>query len=136
MFRIVAIAALAALAGCATKPITSDEFVTHGRFKAEQCEAAAPKLPLRRGAVPAKADDFPPPAEHPDVARCRHEAREKAFAECRAQALQEGNRAGQQYHGPGLAGAISQSIAARQTAILTVASCMDAKGFAWTTPRQ
>ncbi len=134
MFRVLAVGAAIGLAGCATKPITSDEFATHGRFKADQCEAFAPK-PARRGVVQAKADDFPPPAESPEVARCRQEAREKAFAECRAQALQEGNRAGQQYQGPGLAGAISQSIAARQTAILTVASCMDAKGFSWTTPR-
>jgi hypothetical protein len=135
MFRIVTAAAAALLlAACATKPVTSDEFVSHGRFKADECEGAAPKAPaVRRGVRPVD-DVFPPPPEHPDAARCRHEAREKAFAECRAQAIVEGQQARRAYYGPGT-GALTQAIEGIRAEKTTLAACMDAKGFSWTSPR-
>ena len=134
MLRILAIGAAIGLTGCATKPITPDEFVAHGRFRAEQCEPAKPPAE-RRGVVQARDGAIPPQAESPEVARCRHETREKAFAECRALAQMEANRAGAQWQGPGVGGAVAQLINAQAAGVSAIRGCMDAKGFAWTTPR-
>ena len=134
MLRIAATTAAAlALASCATTPIASGEFYPHARFQAEHCEDTA----LARPAVaPASRRAKPAAIDTEAVARCRAEHRERAFAECRAQAVTESNRVATQPNYGGLAGAIGQSVNARNTAILTVATCMDAKGYGWSTPRR
>lgn len=119
MLRIVSIAAALAVGACATKPITSDEFAPHGRFKADQCQPAAPP---KRSADPITYFDGP--------AGCAHEARERAFAECRAQAIRDFNQAANSQRG-----AIAAAVAAYQAGTDSIRGCMDAKGYSWTTPR-
>ena len=136
MFHIAAIAAVTlALASCASPPIQSGEFLPHARFQAEHCEDTAAARPAAAPAA-ARRGAKPPEVDHAAVARCRDEHRERAFAECRAQALTESNRVSTQPNYGGLAGAIGQGINARNTAILTIGACMDAKGYGWISPRR
>lgn len=143
MFRIVAVAAALAVGACATKPITSDEFVTHGRFKADQCEESAPKPTAKAQprAKPAAAknaqfssdglvDAGRPDAMPPDQWRCHQEARERAFAECRAQAIRDFNQASNSQRGA-FSAALAGYVAGRDS----IQGCMDARGYLWTTPR-
>ncbi len=125
------------LAGCANNPIQSGEFVPHGRFEAGNCvkpemkPVAATRRNPKAEAAAAEAQSKAEAAYN----QCKRETLERSFAECRHQAIGAGNQAMNTYAGPGLAAAIAQGINARETAITTVRTCMDAKGYTWTTPR-
>lgn len=110
MRLLLAALSLATMSACSTpKPISADEFSPHLRFRPDSCPAQLVGS---------------------EMLRCLAETRERALAACRHEADVESNRV--------LAargGSVAAAIDSAHLRMLTLKSCMDAKGYGWREPR-